>query len=550
MKTGTPGGVRSVGFAAILAALCCSTIACDSTIFGGKDKDEDAADDKKDKKKKDKKGKEGFKSDGPGDVDPGQGGVPEAESYIADNGFRPARNGFPWPNGDRDDATGQSKEYPSSSKGHLDVDGMQRLFTSPKVCASMNPCVLTPGAEQFMDRVNRSMNGGQCEGLAVFTLSLYKGLDKPATFSPGADAASALARDQVRGPVGYYFSYQFLEPFRSYLYGTMERGSPAEVLDTVVAALKSDDPVSLEFLQPGVGGHAVVPYAVEDRGNDVFWIRIWDNNYPNVSRYIEIDKNQNTWSYAGASINPGEQAGRWGGSAASNTIVATLLSKRMYDAVCPFCTGADSRMIMVSGGGSALITDNDGKRIGRVGDSWVNEIPGAEMRHLFAYVPGQKPPEPVYILPNNAELKVAVEGDSDGAGLAVFGSGTTFSMDDVATGGGQRDSFGLAADGHSFSYEPSEGGRKPRAVISVDGGDNDYQLDMSSFDIAGGKGLTFSLDTDSLQLKVEEGGEQVDDFDIKITKVDSKGEKKVFSKSDIPESKGLTGSGGLNFGDL
>jgi hypothetical protein len=547
--TSSIGSMRNVGLAVALATLCCATLACDSSLFGGKDKEEEEkSSKKKDKDKKDKK-KEGFKGDGPGDVGPGQGGVPEAETYLADNGFRPGKNGFPWPNGDRDDATGQGKEYPGSSKGHLDVDGMQRLFTSAKVCASQNPCVLTPGAEQFMDRVNRSMNGGQCEGLAVFTLSLYKGLDKPASFSAGAESASALQRDQVRGPVGYYFSYQFLEPFRSYLFGSMERGSPAGTLDTVIAALKSEDPVSLEFFQPGVGGHAVVPYAVEDRGNNVYWIRIWDNNYPNVSRYIEIDKTANTWSYAGASINPGETAGRWGGSAASNTIVATLLSKRMFDAECPFCQGIGSRMIMVDGG-RALISDPDGRRIGMVGGSWVNEIPGAQMYHLFAYVPGQKEPEPVYVLPAGSDLKVAVEGaDSGGAGLAVFGSGTTFSMDDVA-GAGQRDSFGLAADGASFTYEPAQAGRKPHAVISVDGGDNDYKLDMSDFDMASGKGLTFSLDTDNLQLKVQEDGEQVDDFNIEITKTDSKGEKKKFGKSDVPEGKGLTGSGGLNFGDL
>jgi hypothetical protein len=390
------------------------------------------------------------------------------------------------------------------------------------------------------------MNGGQCEGLAVFSLSLYKGHDKPSSFSGGAELGSDLKRNDIRGPVGYYFAYQFLEPFRSYLFGTMQRSTPADVLDEVIAALKSDDPVSLEFFQPGVGGHAVVPYAVEDRGNDVYWIRIWDNNYPKVSRYIEIDKAKNAWAYAGASINPNATSGRWGGSASRNTIVATRLSKRMYDAKCPFCRDTANRMILTTGG-RALITDDAGHRMGLVGDEYVNEIPGAELRPIFAYVPGQPPPDPVFIVPASVDVKVSIEGfENEAAGIGVFGAGATFAIDDIAKG--SKDSLGLVAGSFGFTYEPGSGSRKPKVAMAVDGADNDYLLDLSSLDAESGKPLTFSLDIDALSLDVTEGGE-AGGYDMKITKVDPSGKEKSFDKN-VPAGRGIAGASGLKFGEL
>lgn len=515
-----------------------SAAGCEITLGGDKD-----AKSKKAKKKK----KEEIGSDGPKDFKSGRG-IPEADNYIADNGFRPAKNGFLWPNGDRDDATGKRLRYPQTSKGHLDGDGVQRLFGSERVCLGDAGCKLTPGAKQFIARVNRSMNGGQCEGLAVFSLSLFKGHDKPSSFRDDAKLGSDLKRNDIRGPVGYYFSFQFLEPFRSHIFGTMERTTPSAVLDEVISALKSDDPVALEFLQPGVGGHAVVPYAVEDRGNDVYWIRIWDNNYPKASRYIEIDKAKNTWAYAGASINPNETAGRWGGSAARNTIVATRVSRRLYDAKCPFCRDTDSRMIMTAGG-RALITDGSGNRMGFVGGKYVNEIPGGEVRPVFAYVPGQPPPDPVFVVPNDVEVKVSIESfDDEVAGIGVFGAGATFAIDDI--GSGSKDTLGLTAGSFGFTYEPGSGKRKPTVSMAVDGTDNDYLLSLSDLEAESGKAMGFVLDIDALALNVTEDGAALGGYEMVVTRVDPQGAEKSFKRDDVPAGKGLTASSGIKFGEL
>ena len=48
------------------------------------------------------------------------------------------------------------------------------------------------------------------------------------------------------------------------------------------------------------GGHAITPYAVEDKGDGKFAVLVYDNNYPGITRAVEFDTNANTWSYNAA----------------------------------------------------------------------------------------------------------------------------------------------------------------------------------------------------------------------------------------------------------
>ncbi len=55
------------------------------------------------------------------------------------------------------------------------------------------------------------------------------------------------------------------------------------------------------------GGHAITPYAVEDQGNGLYHVFVYDNNYPNETRIMEINRDDETWSYE-ASTNPDVEA--------------------------------------------------------------------------------------------------------------------------------------------------------------------------------------------------------------------------------------------------
>lgn len=485
-------------------------------------------------------------------------GIPEADNYVADNGFRPAQNGFLFPNGDRDER-GRRLQFPVNSPGHLDKDGMQRLFGTEKVCLGLEEhggeCLLTPGAHEFMNMVNRKMNGGQCEGLAVFSLSLFSGRDPVDAFEEGATLAADLEQDLIRGPVGYYFSYQFLQPFRGYLFGQMDQTTPNGVLDTVIASLKQkDDPVALEFFQPRVGGHAVVPYAVEDKGNGIFHVRIWDNNFPKASRYIEFDKNKNSWLYSFAAINPSEDARPWGGDASQNTIVATPVSQRMgvdgQDAVCPFCereTGI--RMLMTSGGVNALIHDSQGRKIGMENGKLVNEIPGASAHPVMSFIPGEAPPEPLYELPANEDYDIELVGKGSGQGtVGVFGTGSAMVVEDINMNKGEKDRLNISRDGKGLDYTPGNEGRKPKVRLAMGSGKDSYRIELNDLKPKKGSKLGFRINRQSQRLNVTDGGKSTDNFKFRVTRFTRAGQEHSVADGDKDVSR-PTG-GGLDFGRI
>src|SRR4029453_10179144 len=83
------------------------------------------------------------------------------------------------------------------------------------------------------------------------------------------------------------------------------------------------------------GGHAITPYAVEDRGNGVYWIMVYDNNYPGAARSIEVDTTKDTWRYSG-STNPAEPADEYEGDAETKTLELAPITPRLGQRDCPF----------------------------------------------------------------------------------------------------------------------------------------------------------------------------------------------------------------------
>lgn len=470
-------------------------------------------------------------------------GIAEDGEFMVDSGFRPSKHGLVFPNGDRDES-GRRKQYPGSSDGFLDVDGMQRLFGTDNVCLGEGEkCVLSPGAREFMHMANKVMNRGQCEGMAVFALSMFNGLDSPDYFKDGAEFASELKRDDTRAAVGYYFSFQFLQPMRNDLFGRMKQTTPAKVLDQVADALKSkEDMVALEFIQPGKGGHAVVPYAIEDVGNDVYRIRIWDNNFPKVSRFIEIDKGKNTWKYSFAAINPNEDTSAWGGGAFPNTIVATPVSLRMRDMVCPFCEKKDqkSRMFMVAGNSvNATITDEQGRSIGWKKGKMVNEIPGAEVMPVLSFVPGEGTPEAMYTVPADHDYDISLDSDDgdDDVSVGVFGDGKAVVVENIKVDKKQTDHLVVKKSGLDLDYKPATSKTAPSVRLAVGSGKDAYQVKLDPKTVRRGQPLKFRLNPTTLEVDVKAGDKPVPKLKFRVARFDRSGKQSVATNADAPQLK-------------
>lgn len=121
-------------------------------------------------------------------------------------------------------------------------------------------------------------------------------------------------------------------------------GTPTNFLDVLSANLQDEDAtdryVVAFWRRDGKGGHAVTPYAVENKGGGIFWVHVYDNNYPNdFNRRIKIDRNANTWVYEGAAINPSAPPSTYEGDAQTRSLHlwSTFWSGNTLKQ-CSFCT--------------------------------------------------------------------------------------------------------------------------------------------------------------------------------------------------------------------
>ena len=408
----------------------------------GDDEEEDDSDSKdSDKPKKKKKKKKG------------------EPSYLADTGFRPTKDGFAFKN------TGG--QYPKTPPV-LTENVMVKMF-GDKACVNgdTKECTLTLPAQEWAHMVNRYINGGQCEGMAVASLTMFKGNDKPKELF--AFSAHQVGRKEVTPLIAEYWAYQMTDPVRSERNKSLRNMTPKDVADKLVEMFKKGDLATLAFFSRQ-GGHATTPYAVEDKGNNIQWIKMYDNNAPDEERYIEIDRSANTWKYNLAGVNPGVKPMIWGGGADSHSIAVVPMELRLKKATCPFCSDNGGRTTIMPRSTSISITDQDGRKVGVNDDgSITNEIPGAEVVLTPSYLEGYAPLEPMFVMPADNDYDIDVAGSAavgtsagesmgdDDKGVAVFTAGTAVSVEGAAVNKTDKDTLTIPREGGAVRYRPGSG---------------------------------------------------------------------------------------------
>jgi len=136
-----------------------------------------------------------------------------------------------------------------------------------------------------------------------------------------------------------------LEGYDVNVYGFGFENYGDEVVDELIKAFSAARHTEVYTIalwkRNGNGGHAVTPFAIEDLGNDLFAILVYDNNYPNTTHKIIVDSNTNTWRYK-TSINPNASVSGYEGDAESKTLLLTPTSFHLQTQKCPFCEEAIS----------------------------------------------------------------------------------------------------------------------------------------------------------------------------------------------------------------
>ncbi len=527
---------------------------------------------------------------------------PSQGKVIVDNVFRPNPDGYSFQNY-------AGKKRNGKPVPELAVADLVKMFGETDVCLKIQNGVCTPKQEalDWLDAVNSQPPGGHCEGMAVSSLVLFKGIDSPANYGAGAKTTHALPfTDPVKHLISYYFFLQDVDPVAT-KYSDLEQLNPSQVLDQVIASMQNGtpDPVNLGFYggQPDANGnlegHSIVPYSVEDHGGGIFRIYVYDNNWPDkTDAYMEIDRNKETWTYDLSARDPSQTPQVWTGDAQSHTLAAVPLSLRTGTLVCPWCDntsggsapgsvfasaampaypgfsladfsaaseqssaaqGGSTMQIILSGSGHLLITNSKGQNLGFDGKQKINNIPGARV-----VVPrgglGVKI-QPVYYLPKGDAYTITLQGpaagvtSADTSSLSLFGQDMAVTLQDIALSTGEQHKLTVSDDAQKFNFVAGNANTRPTFRISTTvksgpgvsaGNPASYLFQIGNVSVTKGQQLNFSLDKAAGQLDIKSTGgtASLRNYELNMIRTDANGAQ-AFSQARLTIKTNDTHS--LNF---
>ncbi|MDQ6914892.1 MAG: hypothetical protein M3155_03680 [Actinomycetota bacterium] len=453
---------------------------------------------------------------------------------VAKSDFRTDTNGFGFPN---------------YGPGRQDMTPAQMVdLFGAKVCASGSSaadCVLTSPAEAWMTSMNEKMDKGHCFGFSALSLQMFQKIVNPLDF--GAPTPFALLLDDnvaLQERIAESWVLQTLAPVQNGEIG----GTPAQVLDALTSALpNARETYTIAIFKRDLSvGHAVTPYAVEDKGGGKAAVLIYDNNFPGITRAIDFDRNADTWSYEAAS-NPSVASSLYEGDAQTKTTFIAPTTPGVGLQPCPFCPAAGKlpaargrgrppvlrpgsyEEITVAGDsvnhGHLVMTDSAGHRTGFVNGKVVNEIPGAQVVPLMLTQNWAEAPEPLYRIPRGVAYTVAIDGGAlkaaDAESLSLIGPGYAATVGNLILKPGQRDQLQLTGAGTSLTYRTGAGQtQRPHLQIGLDRAGRDYSFTVTTPAIPGGSALTAVAQPATGQLRLDAAGvKAAGTYNLAVTQV-------------------------------
>ncbi len=444
---------------------------------------------------------------------------------VYDFGFTPEQNGFNFQN------YGDDIQVVNLTAGEL-----RRMF-GDQVCSRLDGdvCTLTPPAEQWMEQINGSMSGGHCEGMAVLSLMMYTNQVSASDFGGSVASELDINDENLQREIAYWWATQTVAP----TYTSVIKGTPMEILEIVQQMQVNGETYSIGiYKEDGSGGHAITPFGVQDKGDGLFAILVYDNNYPGQTRELFVDSRDNTWLYE-ASINPQVESELYTGNADTQTLDLTPTSARVNFQECPFCDGSGvsstgggklatldqkQNQIFLDGEGHLLITDDNGNRLGYVNGKIVNEIPNASYTAYRMEASGNAP-EPIYWLPAELNVTISIDGstltEESLTDLVMIGAGFSIGVEGIYLEPGQVDTAYFYPAEQTIAYE-TEADESPFIVVGVENPDAeaDYYFEVQGADIKGGGIITVYLDTKAgdLQINAEKLNNE-GSFDFYLTRI-------------------------------
>ncbi len=477
-------------------------------------------------------------------------GEPTAEQPVnpagtVDTGFRPEVDGFAYPNyGD----VAQAPSGETFAVVNLTSAEMRRLF-GDGVCAAApkedNSCALTPPAEKWMEQNNASMNGGHCEGFAVMSQMIYAGLVDPNQFGAARTIDLQIKDNELlQRELAYWFSTQ------GPTWGIQQVLAPKDMVEYLMAEY-AKDPKNIFRLgimkEDGTGGHAITAYSVQDQGNGVYWVMVYDNNYPGQERHMAVDVNANTSEYE-ASINPSVSPDVYKGTEANKIFVAAN-EPRMTTFPCDFCAGGTSgnkggnilaadtakfNEIWTEGYVNVELEDDKGRMIGYdKDDKFVNEIPEAKIQPFLNGPLSEVPP--VIEMPVGLGFTAYIYGDDKAAeipaSLVMIGQGFYIGIDDLKLAPDQLDQLAFDGEGDFITYT-TDAEESPDIVVGIEKEKADFELVLKAVKVSKGTDIHVLFDQKEDTFAFQTTSDALAQFSISITRIDENGEEETFDTGD------------------
>jgi uncharacterized delta-60 repeat protein len=413
---------------------------------------------------------------------------------LIDIGFRPQTNGYAFIN------------YRDTLGTDLTFDDLIKLFNSQyDVCYNpIGPCFPRTTASVWLTDAFTLMTGGHCEGMSVSSLRFFKGIDDPASFQSGATDAHDLTKLNARRDIAYYFVPQIEDPVNAYKSQQVQK-TPSANLAELQAALSgtASDPMNLIIRFAG-SGHAITPYAVEERA-DHWEVWVYNSNTPEIASTALITTTSESWSYNMGGL------GIWSGNAGTQTFGVIPISQSALPLVCPWCPpwplqnaqpqSAGTGQVWLTGAGHLLITDSQGHRLGYAGPQFVNEIPEATDNPIDGGLGIAL--EPIYTLPLSQTYSILLDGQTltqtQTASLMQFGPGYATGADDIPLDQTTQDHVVIAGDGSQVVYQPSNS-KAVTLRLATDSLNQGYQFQFAGADLTASQPVTATVDTAGGQL--------------------------------------------------
>lgn len=422
---------------------------------------------------------------------------------IADSGFRPYADGFAFPNYTND-----------SGPRNLGTQELQDLF-GDVICIKGTTgadCVPTPAAVSWAENMNSGMAGGHCEGFSMVALQFFSGELDLADYGGSSPVELPIeGNEALQAEIAQGFMWQVLPSVLS----KQIRGTPTDVINELKRVLPTGEELyTLGFYMPDrTGGHAITPFALEDKGGGKYAILVYDNNFPGATRAVMVDTKTDTWSYE-ASTNPDQQAALYRGDATTNTLELDPLTPGLGKQECPFCAGeakgASSKgsvfaareytEIALQGdpdnNPNLIFEDGEGRRTGIINGKLRTEIPDIQVvsRRLGVGVhTWAKAAEPSYRIPEGKGYTITI----DGSNLArpakptinLIGNGLVIEVEDIELEPGQKDRMQVL-DGYGIAYESnSASGVAPNIFAGVVEDDASYVFGATAVGIEQGSAI-------------------------------------------------------------